>query len=528
MTQMPHLSPITWDEQDRIASTARNVVGGAAPATYYCYDSAAQRVRKTTDSLPPAGQAAARQKERVYLGAVEIYREYGADPATPVLIRETLHVDVASDLVCLDETRTRGTDPGAAELTRYQHTNHLGSAVLELDDQAQIISYEEYFPYGGTSYQAVRSATDTPKRYRYTGKERDEENDLYYHGARYYAPWLGRWTSCDPAGLNGGPNPYTYGRNSPAIHRDDRGLTPADQVAQKQLSRNVQVGAATQANQAGLVTKSGSTVIGQEVTIQAGKGGSRLDAITARAGKGYRSLESTAITAWKRGGKYVDEAGNLIESAIRSRIEEKVAQVQKHIEQLHALPQAVRAELEARLGGLPTTENLLITFRGPEEHLPRVREIAQDIYSKLEGPRPGIGVIAEKVRASAPRISSAAEHLGATAISMAPGLLLSALDAVHENTKEDAADFRMTGKWPTASDMALERGAGYEFAPVFSLSKSESGEVKIEEKARWVHNPDLGVRIEEALIGLGNMIFDPTYIETHTQQMTVPDWDLRT
>jgi len=195
MTQMPHLSPITWDEQDRIASTARNVVGGTAPATYYCYDSAAQRVRKTTDSLPPAGQAAAHQKERVYLGAVEIYREYGADPATPVLIRETLHVDAASDVVCLDETRTRGTDPGAAELTRYQHTNHLGSAVLELDDQAQIISYEEYFPYGGTSYQAVRSATDTPKRYRYTGKERDEENDLYYHGARYYVPWLGRWTS---------------------------------------------------------------------------------------------------------------------------------------------------------------------------------------------------------------------------------------------------------------------------------------------------------------------------------------------
>ncbi len=84
---------------------------------------------------------------------------------------------------------------------RYQFGNHLGSAVLELDDQSNIISYEEYFPYGSTSYQAVASQTDLPKRYRYTGKERDEENDLYYHGARYYAPWLGRWTSCDPLGL---------------------------------------------------------------------------------------------------------------------------------------------------------------------------------------------------------------------------------------------------------------------------------------------------------------------------------------
>ena len=84
---------------------------------------------------------------------------------------------------------------------RYQHGNHLGSAVLELDDQSGVISYEEYFPFGTTSYQAVTSQTDLPKRYRYTGKERDEENDLYYHGARYYAPWLGRWTSCDPLGL---------------------------------------------------------------------------------------------------------------------------------------------------------------------------------------------------------------------------------------------------------------------------------------------------------------------------------------
>ena len=96
---------------------------------------------------------------------------------------------------------------------RYQFGNHLGSAVLELDDQSDIISYEEYFPYGSTSYQAVASQTDLPKRYRYTGKERDEENDLYYHGARYYAPWLGRWISCDPAGLADGPNPYGYARN---------------------------------------------------------------------------------------------------------------------------------------------------------------------------------------------------------------------------------------------------------------------------------------------------------------------------
>ena len=44
------------------------------------------------------------------------------------------------------------------------------------------------------------------KRYRYTGKENDKETGFYYYGARYYAPWLARWTSCDPSGLGDGSN----------------------------------------------------------------------------------------------------------------------------------------------------------------------------------------------------------------------------------------------------------------------------------------------------------------------------------
>ena len=76
---------------------------------------------------------------------------------------------------------------------RYQLGNHLGSASVELDDTAQIISYEEYHPYGTTSFHAGAARRSEPKRYRYTGRKRQEETGLYYHGARYYASWLGRW-----------------------------------------------------------------------------------------------------------------------------------------------------------------------------------------------------------------------------------------------------------------------------------------------------------------------------------------------
>src|SRR5205823_6594855 len=156
------------------------------------------------------GKLATRKAERIYLGGFEVYREYDKNGAAVTLERETLHVMDDKQRVAIVETRTQGNDASPAHLIRYQFSNHLSSGTLELDDQAGVISYEEYYPYGSTSYQAVRSQTETSKRYRYTRKERDEETGLYYHGARYYAPWLGRWTTVDPGGLVDGTNIYHY------------------------------------------------------------------------------------------------------------------------------------------------------------------------------------------------------------------------------------------------------------------------------------------------------------------------------
>src|SRR5215207_6499570 len=62
------------------------------------------------------------------------------DGDTVELERETLHVMDDKRRAALVETRTRGNDGTVAQLVRYQFGNHLGSASLELDDQAQIIS----------------------------------------------------------------------------------------------------------------------------------------------------------------------------------------------------------------------------------------------------------------------------------------------------------------------------------------------------------------------------------------------------
>jgi RHS repeat-associated protein len=229
MVTMPHLSALTWDEQDRLRSTTTQIRNTGTPGTtYYRYDGGGQRVRKVTDRQVSDGQTPTRVTERIYLGGVELYREFAGDGTTVALQRETLHIMDGTNRIALVETRTIGTDPALTQLVRYQYANHLGSASLELDNQAQIISYEEYFPYGSTSYQAVRNQTDTPKRYRYTGTERDEENALDYHRARYCAPWLGRWVSCDPAGLVDGENLYCYTRNNPIKYTDPQGSQAKD------------------------------------------------------------------------------------------------------------------------------------------------------------------------------------------------------------------------------------------------------------------------------------------------------------
>lgn len=210
LVAMPHLAGMDWDFADQL----RRIDLGGGGTVDYVYDGEGERIRKVWHK-------GAMVEERLWIGGFEVFRRRQGQDL--VLERETLHIMDDTKRIAVVETRTAGVDPAPARLVRYQLGNHLGSAAVELDEQARIISYEEYSPYGSTTYQAVRNQTETPKRYRYAGKERDEESGLYYHGARYYAAWLGRWTACDPAGTAHGPNLYEYVNSRPLTLVDPTG-----------------------------------------------------------------------------------------------------------------------------------------------------------------------------------------------------------------------------------------------------------------------------------------------------------------
>ncbi|WP_430907058.1 RHS repeat domain-containing protein [Maribacter sp. 2-571] len=204
-----------WDCFDRLGFIQLSNQGTA----HYIYDGSGQRSQKIrTDGNRIV-------KERIYLGSFEIYREFNSDGSVK-LERESLLVKDGSRQVALLETKTvdHPSDDSPEQLVRFQYGNHLGSTALELDWTGTIISYEEYYPYGATSYQAMdQTVKAVAKRYRYTGMERDEESGLNYHSARYYLPWLCRWASADPMGIKDGVNVYGYVSCNPIKLMDTTG-----------------------------------------------------------------------------------------------------------------------------------------------------------------------------------------------------------------------------------------------------------------------------------------------------------------
>lgn len=270
MEEMPHLEKISWNFKDEVVLTSRqHCTDDNIPViTYYQYDGSGQRLRKITENQASAGATPTVKDERIYISGYEKYIKHAAPFAG--LERESLSLLDEGHRFVMIETRNSVNDGTEKELIRYQLHNHLGSASLELDGNGQVISYEEYHPFGTTAYQ-LQNATikAAAKRYRYTGMERDEETGLEYHSARYYLPWLGRWLSADPIGIGDGVNVYRYVKNNPIMGLDPTGFATKEQfqhlitaALEKAKSGNqTAAGTAAELVLEGMLKKAGYTII---------------------------------------------------------------------------------------------------------------------------------------------------------------------------------------------------------------------------------------------------------------------------
>ena len=89
-----------------------------------------------------------------------------------------------------------------------------------------------YYPFGlkHSGYNNTNLA-NTNYKYKYNGKELQEELNLYDYGARNYDPAIGRWFNIDPlAEKSRRFSPYTYALNNPVFFIDPDGMEATDWV----------------------------------------------------------------------------------------------------------------------------------------------------------------------------------------------------------------------------------------------------------------------------------------------------------
>ncbi|MEW6619279.1 MAG: RHS repeat-associated core domain-containing protein [bacterium] len=140
---------------------------------------------------------------------VRVVQKLESPPAEKVTITsKTSYVYGNGQLVAKLQEEPIGSSPKVY----YYHNDHLGSARAITDKDGKVVEQYFYYPFGGGG--PVGGPT-------FTGKELDDSG-LFYFGARYYDPALGRFITPDPIQA-AGQNLYVYCYNNPLGYVDPNG-----------------------------------------------------------------------------------------------------------------------------------------------------------------------------------------------------------------------------------------------------------------------------------------------------------------
>ncbi|MBF9264058.1 SpvB/TcaC N-terminal domain-containing protein [Paracidovorax cattleyae] len=211
---------------------ARNLMAQAGPydktaprtrREWYSYDHTGNRVRRVIEEHDAEGTMV-RVLQQIFLGPgfqVDLMQDVASGGALTLRSTRTRLANAQQMLAILDERIDGATTTSQLRLQLAAAQNSIS---VEADPGGTPLSYEAYYPFGGTSVVAgPDEATVDPKHIRYSGKIADDGLGLYDYGARYFAPWLGRWLNPDPSGTINGLNLFQFVRDDPTTLADSDG-----------------------------------------------------------------------------------------------------------------------------------------------------------------------------------------------------------------------------------------------------------------------------------------------------------------
>ncbi len=232
--QLQSGQPLAWDARNQLQQVVLiHRENGVDDVERYDYNGSGQRLKKIR-SWQASNQT--HREEVRYLPGLELRSNTATSEHLQVLT-----LSASQCRVRVLHWEQGKPDEIENDTIRYSMDDHLGSSLLELDREGNKLTYEEYYPFGGTALWSVKSQVEAKyKCVRYSGKEHDATG-LYYYGYRYYAPWLGRWLNPDPAGTIDGLNLFQMVGNNPITLIDPDGRTRQKTPRQAAIQANLKM-----------------------------------------------------------------------------------------------------------------------------------------------------------------------------------------------------------------------------------------------------------------------------------------------
>ncbi|MFI9588200.1 putative T7SS-secreted protein [Streptomyces sp. NPDC052236] len=204
LSRKPDIWRYEWDGEDRLAC----VITPDGSVWRYQYDALGRRTAK--QRLGDDGNTVLEQVAFTWDGTT-LCEQTTSSEELPNPVTLTWEHDGLRPVTQSERILAAGAPQEVIDERFFTIVTDLVGTPSELIDESGDVAWRTRSTLWGTTTWEVASTAYTPLRF--PGQYCDPETALHYNYFRYYDPEIARYSSPDPIGLEGGPNPHWYGPN---------------------------------------------------------------------------------------------------------------------------------------------------------------------------------------------------------------------------------------------------------------------------------------------------------------------------